>query len=239
MSDAGWQPAVDNLQTQINSLNSEVSLLSGQETSQATELSLLATQVASLQTEVSAIQQQVSRGNLLADLSGVSVSNAFDAPVLLSLNGNSVLSMPISPNMDGRPFRITVLGRMSDDNSNNTNFYGTLLLGNSLSSPALVTSSGPGSTGGLFFYELDCFWDSVLQRLFLLQVNEFLQQGNIGGNTTAAISNSVSVPVGAAGSQLGFPVASQSALQFVFSGQWNNTSNPVSLTLSQFKLSLI
>lgn len=136
MSDSGWQPAVDNLQSQINSINSEISILSGQETTQATQLSLLSGQLSALQTEVSAIQQQVAQGNLLADLSGASVSNAFNAPALLSLKGNSVLSTP--------PAR-----------------------------------------------------------------------------------------------QAGISVSSQSALQFMFSAQWNNTSNPASVTLTQFKLSLI
>src|SRR6266436_7312691 len=118
MSDSGWQPAVDNLQTQINSLNSQISVLSGQEGSQAAQIALLTSEVSALQTEVSTIQQQVAQGNLLVDLSGASVSNAFDTPALLSLNGNSVLQMPPSPNIDGKPFRISVLGRMSDDNSN-------------------------------------------------------------------------------------------------------------------------
>src|SRR6266404_5148275 len=112
MSDSGWQPAVDNLQTQINSLNSQISVLSGQEGSQTAQIALLMSEVSALQTEVSTIQQQVAQGDLLADLSGVSVSNAFGAPALLSLNGNSVLSMPLSPSMDGKPFRISVLGRI-------------------------------------------------------------------------------------------------------------------------------
>jgi|SRR6267378_1186225 len=234
----GWQPAVDNLQSQINSINAEISVLSGQEGAQAAQIASLVSEVSALQTEVSMIQQQVAQGNLLADLSGVSVSNAFDTPSLLSLSGNSVLQMPLSPSVDGKPFRITVLGRVSDSTDN---FYGTLLFGNSLSSPTLITSyqSGPIVSGQLFFYELDCFWDSVFQKLFLLQINQFIQQVNTSGNTRGFIANSPSGPIGYAGNQQGFSATTQSSLQFAFSGQWNNAANPASVVLSQFKLSLI
>jgi len=238
MSDSGWQPAVDNLQSQINSLNSQVSVLSGQEGSQAAQLVSLTSEVNALQTEVSTIQQQVAQDNLLADLSGVSVSNAFDTPALLSLNGNSVLQMPTSPSIDGKPFRITIFARVSHNGSNSPNFYGTLKLGNSLQSLTLGTasyiaasSSQTGTFNGLFFSAIDFVWDSVSQKLFVLERNEFSQRTSLG------FVSGLGTPAGV--EQDGFDVASQSALQFVFSAQWNNVSNPTTITLSQFKLSLI
>jgi hypothetical protein len=233
----GWEPAVDNLQSEINAVNSQISTLSGQIGSQTPTIALLTGQLSALQTEVAGIQQQVANGSLLADLSGVTLSNVFNAQSILSINGSSVLSVPASAVVDGKPFRLTVLGRVV--NNAQTSFYGALLLGTSIQ-PGMTlvnnsASAGAASFNGLFYFEMDFVWDATTKKLFGLHYADFSQRTDnsyISGSTSA---------IGNGGPQGGMDVATQAGLQFVFTAQWNTDapSNPASIVLNQFKLTLI
>ncbi len=238
MSD-GWQPAVDNLQSQINSINSQISVLSGKENSDATQITLLSSQLSALQTEVSAIQQQVAQGNTLVDLSGASVvlsnpstvSPNGGAYTVASLNGSpAVLSVPSSPSIDGKLFRLTVAARVLDDGAAvETDFGGAFALGDAsiFQSPTLgqhefVGMNGTGIGEGTCFFEVDCLWDALSKSLIFSSLIQGSRRIGIGGP-----------------SQTLSGIVSQTDIKIVFGAFWNNTSNPASVVLTQFKLSLI
>lgn len=177
----------------------------------------------------------------ISDLSGASLS--LSNPSLTAgtytaaaLNGSTaILSVPASPSIDGKLFKLSVVLKISDDgvynNGSGTTLAGTLAVGSSLPGTQIGTLSGIGIGSGTYSFELDCIWDSTTQVLAGYLVGSVSSKAG-SGNSNGSISGGVN----------GFRVtgvSSQTGIQFLFGAFWNNTSNSASAVLSQFKLSLI
>lgn len=162
---------------------------------------------------------------VLDDLSGATVVNPGSTNTLLALGGNSVLSIPANPNMDGRLFRLVIAGEAAWDGLSGTNFNGNLYFGNAISGPneLFAFANTSNVTNANFFYVVYGLWDSHSDGLSL-------GAGPFGGYKTN---------VGALSFSTVSSLSVQTDIQFVFSAQFNNTSNPNSCTLSQFSLQLV
>jgi hypothetical protein len=163
---------------------------------------------------------------LLADLSGASVSNSYGpSPVLASLGGRTILELPSSNslNLDGKLFKLIIAGSITDDAGINTNAQLFLKVNgggfSSFGSGSTHNSAVSGS--GAFFVEHDCLWESSSQTLNIVVVKDSDTGGDLSISGASGLATSIS----------------SQAIQFSFGAYWNNTSNPVSITLKQFTLS--
>lgn len=157
---SGWQDAVANLQSQINTINSQISSLSGQEAADASAIGSLQTQVNALQAEITSLQQQVVLADLpassIAVLSGLTASNQ---TVQLVGGGDAILQTDF---LSDTVFRVRVAGEIFIANNPGENVSFIILInGQGLAS---ISPSGNNTRSPLFFDILG-FWDSSTQKL--------------------------------------------------------------------------
>jgi hypothetical protein len=169
------------------------------------------------------LAEATTNPNMISDLTGLTASFSVPygeiAKVQLSAGGDAVLSVPEGYSVDGKPFKITVSGfitqttaEYSDEPTlriwNGTNL-GTATI---LSSVGVVMNSTPGS----FVLEFYGFWDSTTQ--FLL--------GSSSPGGLCSPTNKMET------------VTSQSGLQFVVSGQTSGSSSDPGDTMTITKMTL-
>jgi hypothetical protein len=174
---------------------------------------------------ISAINAVVVDPNLLASLdpstiATLSTGNTTETAFSLGAGGPAVLSIPSSPSVDGKVFQLTIAGRIAAvSGSGGIGLY----LGNSATLGSDQNLFGPTSdVSGItmsFVWKGLFIWDSVTQRL-----------RGIAADTLSASGTGTSTTTG---------VASQSSLQFVLSGKFNGSSGSNSITITEFKTSLI
>ena len=173
----------------------------------------------------------------ISDLSGASLS--LSDPSLTSgtytsatINGGTaVLSVPASPSIDNKIFKLVAVVKITDDGVYNNGSGTTLSAVFSIGSTSGTTVLGLNGTGiglGVYSFETDCIWNSNLQILAAYGAGAIsLKSGS--GNSNGHIF----------GSNSGFTssgISTQAGIQFVFGAFWNSTSNPASATLEEFKL---
>jgi hypothetical protein len=178
----------------------------------------------------------------ISDLSGASLSLSDPSLtagtyVSATINGSdAVLSVPASPSIDGKQFKLSVVLKVTDDGSvtGETDFGGTLAIGSSLPGTQIESMNGTGIGSGTYSFEMDCIWDSTSQVLAGYCVG-----GISSKNGSGASNGNINGPNSGSGGFRVTGISSQTSIKFMYGAFWNNTSNPASITLVEFKISLI
>jgi len=111
---AGWQDAVANLQSQINTINSQISSLSGQEATNTSAINSLQTQVAAIQAEITSLLQSAPFGDYSGQIA-VQI-NPLVSPATFSLTQGGYAAVPLSlSEIDGKLIRVHSAGVVTFD----------------------------------------------------------------------------------------------------------------------------